>query len=142
MQTSKVAVTGRPKGTGVFVAYPTGYPSTTKVRLWKLTPTKTTSLVVASGSAEKNQATVAAGADGRIWVAWSQYSGGHERVCVRRSNLAATKFGATKSYATPKGYLSVYHLAAAVRGGKLNVFAQLGGLKAASTWHIQFKAPV
>ena len=141
MQTSKVAVTGRPKGTGVFVAYPTGYPSTTKVRLWKLTPTKTTGLVVASGGAEKNQATVAAGADGRIWVAWSQYSGGHERVCVRRSNVTATKFGPTRSYAVPAGYLSVYHLAAAVRGGKLDVFAHLGGLKAASTWHIQFKAP-
>jgi hypothetical protein len=142
MQTSKVAVTGRPKGTGVFVAYPTGYPSTTKVRLWKLTPLKTTSLVVASGSAEKNQATVAAGADGRIWVAWSQYSGGHERICVRRSNVAATAFGPTKSYAAPKGYLSVYHLAAVVRGGKLDVLAHMGNMTGESTWHIQFKAPV
>jgi len=138
---SRVPVTGRSAGGGVYVAYPTGYPSAKSVRLWKLTAAGTTSLVVAGGAADKSQATIAAGADGRIWVAWSESFGGRERVGVRRSNAAVTKFGHTRYYTIPAGYVSVYHLAAAERSGKLDVFAHLGGTKAESTWHIQFKAP-
>ena len=138
---SRVPVTGRRTGGGVYVAYPTGYPSAKSVRLWKLTAAGITSTVVAGGGAAKGQATIAAGATGRIWVAWSQYSGGHQRVGVRRSNVAVTQFGPTKYYPVPAGYSSVYHLAAAERNGKLDVLAHLGGTKAESTWHIQFKAP-
>jgi hypothetical protein len=142
MMTSKVAVTGRPKGTGVYVAYTTGYPSTNKVRVWKLTTAKITSTVVAAGSAEKGQTAIAAGADGRIWVVWSQSSlNGRDRVYVRRSNAAATAFGPAKHYSTPAGYPGVYHLAAIVRNGKLDVLAHLGGTQGLATWHIQFKAP-
>jgi len=142
MMTSKVAVTGRPKGTGVYVAYTTGYPSTNKVRVWHLTTAKITSTVVAKGSAEKGQTAIAAGPDGRIWVVWSQSSlSGRDRVYVRRSNTAATAFGPAKYYSTPAGYTGVYHLAAIVRHGKLDVLAHLGGTKGLATWHIQFKAP-
>ena len=139
---SRVPVTGRPQGDGVYVAYPTGYPSARTVRLWKLTAAKTTSMVVAGGAAGKNEVAIAAGADGRIWVAWSEYAGGRERVGVRRSNAAVTQFGATRYSMIPAGYSNVYHLAAAERSGKLDVLAHLGGgTKAESTWHIQFNAP-
>ena len=142
MKGSRVPVTGRPGGAGVFVAYPTGYPTTTKVLLWRLTASGITASVIAKGSAAKGQAAVAAGADGRIWVVWSQANGLRPRIYVRRSNPGATSFGAVKYYQVPKGYQSVYHLAAAVRKGKLDVFAHMDGLgKAPSTWHVQFKPP-
>ncbi len=142
MMTSRVAVTGRPKGAGVYVAYTTGYPSTNRVRVWKLTTAKITSMVVAKGSAEKGQTAIAAGPDGRLWVVWSQQSlSGRDRVYVRRSNAAATAFGPAKYYSAPAGYTGVFHLAAIVRNGKLDVLAHLGGTKGLATWHIQFKAP-
>ena len=60
---------------------------------------------------------------------------------MRRSNTVATAFGPAKYYGTPAGYTGVYHLAAIVRNGKLDVLAHLGGTKGLATWHIQFKAP-
>ncbi len=141
MELSRVAVTGRPQGGGVFVAYPTGYPTTNTVRLWKLSGSNITSSVIAGGSAGKSEAALAAGADGRLWVVWSQHAGERDRVYVRRSNTSATKFGPVKYYTTPASYPTVYHLAAIVRKGKLDVLAHLGGAKGESTWHIQFAPP-
>jgi hypothetical protein len=140
MMLSRVPAAGRAAG-GVFVAYPAGYPSTKSVRLWKVTASKTTSTVVATGSAEKTQTAIAADPKGRIWVVWSQHAGGRDRVYVRRSNVAATAFGPARYSVVPNGYPSVYHLAAVVRGGKLDVLAHLGGTKGEATWHIQFKPP-
>ncbi len=110
--------------------------------MWDLTTAKITSTVVATGSAGKGPTAIAAGPDGRLWVVWSQSSpSGSDRVYVRRSNTAATAFGPAKYYGTPAGYTGVYHLAAIVRNGKLDVLAHLGGTKGLATWHIQFKAP-
>jgi hypothetical protein len=142
MMMSRVPVAGRTKGSGVFVAYPTGYPSTKKVRLWKITAAKRTTMVVAGGTAIKDQTAVAAGPDGRVWVVWSQRASGRWKIVVRRSNATVTRFGPTKAYSLPSGYRAVWHLAAAVRNGKLDVLAHAGGgSKANATLHIQVRAP-
>ena len=142
MMSSRVPVTGRTRGSGVFVAYPTGYPSTKTVRLWKVTASRQTSVVVAAGSAKKGQTAVAAGPDGRVWVAWSQRARGRWKVVVRRSNASVTRWGPTKAYRLPYGYRVVWHLAAAVRKGKLDVLAHAGGgSKGDATLHIRIRAP-
>ena len=123
------------------VAYPTGYPSTKSVRLWKVAAGKMTSVTVATGSAEKTQTAIAADTKGRLWVVWAQHAPGRDRVYVRRSNTGAPAFGPARYYVVPNGYQSVYHLAAAVRSGKLDVVAHLGWTKGEATWHIQFKPP-
>lgn len=142
MKNGRVPTTGRPKGGGVFVAYPSGYPGATKVRLWKITAAKRTTMVVAGGTTKKYATAIAAAPDGRVWVAWSQLTSGRPQVFVRRSNTSATRFGPTKAYTVPSGYGVVWNLAAAVRNGKLDVLAHLGGSgKAHATFHIQFKPP-
>ena len=142
MMSSRVPVTGRTRGSGVFVAYPTGYPSKKTVRLWKVTASRRTAVVVAAGSARKDQTAVAAGPDGRVWVAWSQRARGRWKVVVRRSNASVTRWGPTKAYRLPSGYKVVWHLAAAVRKGKLDVLAHAGGgSKGDATLHIRIKAP-
>ena len=142
MMTSRVPVTGRPNAGGVYVAYPTGYPSTKVVKLWKLTASKVSSVTVATGSRAKDQTAVAADGKGHVWVVWSQEASGRDRVYVRRSNASATKFGPARYFTVPKGWDTVFHLAAAARGGRLDVLAHLGGTKGEATWHIQFKPPV
>lgn len=142
MMMSRVPVTGRTKGSGVFVAYPAGYPSTRSVKVWKITAAKRTSQVVAAGGAAKDETAVAAGPDGRVWVVWSERAAGRGKVVVRRSNAAVTKWGPVRSYRLPSGYRTVWHLAAAVRNGKLDVLVHAGGgSKADATLHIQYKAP-
>ena len=142
MMLGRVPATGLPKGDGVFLAYPSGYPSTTTVRLWKITAAKRSTMVLASGGMSKGESAIAAGPDGRVWVVWSQRTSGREKVVVRCSNTSGTKFGPTKSYTIPSGFTVVWNLGAAVRNGKLDVLAHIGGgSKPESTWHIQFKPP-
>ncbi|GEM_PF-1595039 len=141
MMLSKVPMTGRPAGfAGVFVAYPTGYPTMTRVRLWKLMSGAVGSLLVAGGSAAKGEVAVAADPVGRVWVVWSQRDGSRARVFARRSNATVTKLGAPVSVRTPVGTSTVYHLAAAAQAGRLNVLAHLAGSKPEATWHTQIKA--
>ena len=143
MMLSKVPITGRPTGEGVYVAYPTGYPTPTVVRLWKLVPRAVDSrmLIVAGGAAAKRQTAVAAAPDGRVWVVWSQTQGSRSKIFVRRSNTSVTQFGPVKSLVTPPGYSTVWHLAAVVRNGRLDVLAHASGSKPAATLHVQFKPP-
>lgn len=137
---SRVPITGRPAGLdGVFVAYPTGYPGTTKVRLWKVAPGAVSSQVIAAGKAPKGQVAVAADPNGRVWVIWSQRDGARARVFARRSNPTVTTFGAPVSFRTPPGTATVYHLAAAAQQGRLDVLAHLAGSKPEATWHTQLK---
>jgi hypothetical protein len=142
MMTSRVPAAGRKSATGVYVAYPTGYPSTKTVRLWKLTAAKITSTAIATGAAEKTQTAVAPDPKGRVWVVWSQHASGRDRVYVRRSNASVSSWGPTRYYAVPNGFQSVMHLAAVARNGKLDVLAHVSGTKGDATWHIQFKPPV
>lgn len=143
MMLAKVPTTGRPKHKGVFVAYPTGYPTPRRVRLWKVMPASGDRrvLTVAAGGAEKRQAALAAQADGRVWVVWSERDGARTRVFVRRSNASVTSFGPTASIRTPKGYGEVWVLAAVARNGRLDVLAHASGGKQPATLHVQFKPP-
>lgn len=141
MMLSRVPATGRPNAGGVYVAYPTGYPSTRVVRLWKITAGKIGSMRLATGTQEKGQTAIAADGKGRVWVVWSQHALGRDRVYVRRSNASVTSFGPAKYFTVPRGYQSVMHLTAAARNGKLDVLAHCSGTKGDATWHIQFKPP-
>jgi hypothetical protein len=140
---SRTPMVGRPTGGGVYVAYPTGYPTTQGVRLWKLgtdaggsTPTST-SVAVAAGSAVKDDVAVAADPAGRLWVLWTQNGGSRTAVYARRSNAAATVFGAPVTVLVPAGTTSVWRLVAAAQAGRVDVLAHLERDGASATWHTQ-----
>jgi hypothetical protein len=103
-------------GGGVYIAYPGGYPASTKVQLWKVGAPK--SRTIAKGPGD-HLATVTAAADGRLWVLWS---GEDDRIHAARTNKAATRLGATVTVAPPHGTLSIYRLdASAAPGGGVDV---------------------
>lgn len=114
-------------GGGVYIAYPAGYPSTTKVELWKVGAPK--SRTIAHGPGD-HLATVAATADGRLWVVWS---GEDDRIEAARTNQAATKLGAVVGVAPPAGTHSVYRLDASAASGAVDVLA-LTDAGADATW--------
>ena len=107
------------KGGGFYVAYPTGYPKSNRVRLWRVGTAKAPRVGRVPGSGSPAVAVAAAG-DGRLWVAWTEGFGDPD-VLARRSNRSATKFGATVNAGHPKGAMQAYTLDASAAGGALDV---------------------
>ena len=142
---ARVPMASRPTGPGVFVAYPTGYPKPTGACLWRLgadagvSPTATSMAI--TGSAVQGDAAVAADPSGRVWVPWAQRDGARYAIYARRSNSAATVFGAPVRVFVPAGIGSLWHTAADAQAGKVDVLAHMSKAAAgATTWHTQLLA--
>ena len=106
-------------GGGFYVAYPTGYPTSDRVRLWRVGAVTAPLVGRVRGSGSPAVAVAAAG-DGRLWVAWTEGFGDPD-VLVRRSNKSATRFGATVNAGHPKDALQAYKLDASAAGGALDL---------------------
>jgi hypothetical protein len=109
------------RGSGIYVAYATGYPTIDRVRLWRV-GTSSTRLIAATSANNTATATLAAAPDGRLWVAWKDTVDGKPHVYVRRSNKAASAFGAVVDAGQPKGGSSAYRLDASATASALDVF--------------------
>jgi hypothetical protein len=107
------------KGGGFYVAYPTGYPSSDRVRLWRVGASNAPLIGRVQGSSSPAVAVAAAG-DGRLWITWTEGFGDPD-VLARRSNKSATKFGATVNAGHPGDALQAYKLDASAAGGALDV---------------------
>jgi hypothetical protein len=121
-QLQRVSIVARVGG-GIYVAYPGGYPSTTKVVLWRVPATK--SIVLGSSNFDHIVST-AADPDGRIWVFWVERST-NSPIFARRSNKAATSFGPAVEVTHPAGMSSVYKLDGNAQAGALDIVALWGG---------------
>ena len=104
-------------GGGIYVAYPTGYPSVGRIRLWRVGAGNAPVVGrVASGSPA---VAIAATGDTRMWVLWTKGFGDPD-VLARRSNKGATKFGAVVNAGHPKDAAQAYKLDASAVGGALD----------------------
>ena len=140
MKQTTVPVTGLVGQGGVVVAYPTGYPSTTTLRVWKIAGGTTTTAALAAGVSEKGATAVAADPDGRAWVVWTDNGGTVRRVYACRSNVGASAWGAAVSVAGPAGTSSLWQLAAAAQSGRLDVLGQFTAGDANRIYHTQLLA--
>ena len=107
------------EGGGLYVAYPTGYPTQNRVRLWRV-GASSAPLIGSTGNANSPAVAVAAAGDGRLWVVWTDGFGDPD-VLARRSNKGATKFGATVNAGHPKDAAQAYKLDANAVDGALDV---------------------
>ena len=124
-------------GGGFYVAYPVGYPALEDARLWRIGSAASRSIAKFKGPGS-HPVTVAAAADGRLWVLWLDGAGaGGPRIFARRSNPAATRFGAVVDAGRPRGAGSGYRLDASASGGELDAFGvfSLGVESTAATYH-------
>ncbi len=108
------------RAAGFYVAYGVGYPSLNRVRVWKVGAAGTTELAKTAGN--NTSVTIAAAADGRLWVAWVSRVGFVYHVFARRSNKAATVWGATVDLGHPP-VSGIYHLDASATATALDVLA-------------------
>ena len=124
------------RGGGHYVAYPTGYPAMTRVRLWRV-GAGNAPVIARVGGTGSPAVTIAAASDGRLWVVWVANRGGAPRVLARRSNRAASRFGATVDAGRPKSSAAAYRLGASAVGGALDVLANfsIGTEPRSATYH-------
>jgi hypothetical protein len=108
-------------GGGFYVAYPTGYPASDRVRVWRVGGSRAQLVGRVAGSGSPAVA-IAEAADGRLWVLWTKGFGDPD-VLARRSNRTATKFGAVVNAGHPRDAMQAYKLDASAAGGALDVLA-------------------
>jgi hypothetical protein len=119
-------------GGGFFAAYAAGDPTRNRVRLWQVGSGSSRTIAKTEGN---THVTVAAAADGRLWMVWTNSVGGSDRVFATRSNEAASKFGAVVDAGRPSGGTSVYSLNGSDGKGFLDLLANYSGNTTdASTW--------
>ena len=144
LQDMRTPVTGLVGQSVVLVAYPTGYPSTTALRVWRLTPgapqSAQSNTVLASGGSEKHATAVAADPSGRAWVVWTQSTSGRYQVYARRSNVGATAWGQTVSVTGPSGTGTLWLLAANAQSDRVDVLGQFTAGSGNAIYHTQLLA--
>ena len=146
LQDMRTPVTGLVGQPVVLVAYPTGYPSTTALRVWRITmgvpQAVQSNTVLAGGTSTKTATAVAADPNGRAWVVWTQQSSGRYTVYARRSNVGATVWGQTVSVAGPSGTGQLWQLAANAQSDRVDVLGQFSNSASTSNaiYHTQLYA--
>ena len=107
-------------GGGLYVAYPAGYPSQDRIRLWRIGAGNAP--VIARVTRGSPAVAIAADGDGRLWVLWTKGFGDPD-VLASRSNETATKFGAVVNAGHPKDAAQAYKLDASAAGDAVDVLA-------------------
>lgn len=100
----EVALSGRSGAGGVYLAYKQGYPSITRVALWKL---GTSTVLTVPDSADAIRVALTAGPDGRLWVTWCDGPSIH--VVLTDKNVST--FSAVTTISPPANTADVYGIA-------------------------------
>jgi hypothetical protein len=132
MPVPAVGLVGRP---GVVVAYPTGYPAATALRVWRIAAGGTATSVICSDDQRKTMVAVAADPKGRAWVVWAEPN--KRRICARRSNIGATAWGATVYARYPLTDTGPWSLLASAQSDRLDVIAHFSHGLSDAFWHTQ-----
>lgn len=134
-RSGRTPIAGRPGRGGVFVAYPGGYPTTTKALLWRVGAVRP--FVAGRSTDGVRDVGVAADPNGRVWVFWHVRRGGTPRLLARRSNLAATRLGATVSSAVPPRATQTWGLVGDAQRGRLDVLGHYSTPGSTAYWSSQ-----
>lgn len=129
---ARTPITARPGEPGVFVAYPGGYPTATRVLVWQVGG----KLRVLDDSKVDHLVGIAADPQGRIWGIWAT-RGSQPAVFARRSNLAATKWGPRLPAGAPKGADTIHKIDGDAQSGRLDLLALFSSTGSTATWHSQ-----
>jgi hypothetical protein len=121
---SRTPIVSVPGAAGTYyVAYPGGYPSTTKLLLWRVG--SAASETVADEPDGVGHVSLAADGQGRVWVFWSSRTTGGPHVLARRVRPQGS--GPAVDLGAPAGAQSIYALDGAVGpGGEPEVLALAG----------------
>lgn len=124
-----VAIAAR-RGGGVYTATCVGYPTCTRLQLWKVGTTKTWTVPKSGGATD---VTIATAPQGRLWVAWVDPT---DKVRAVRTNTSATRFGPVRSVGRPGTASTLYQIGGEGSTGQMDVLVNVGD----AMWHTQVLA--
>ena len=141
-----MGTTGRGKGRrGVYVAYAQGAPVPHALVVDKAGSRTPVKIAGFHGFTEQlGGDTITADPRGRLLVVWFFGHGTKPALFVRRSNLAATRYGSVKKIPLPPGTTTVWKVYANAQSGKLDILALVtrkGNDSGAAYWHTQVAPP-
>ena len=134
-----------------YVAYTGGYPSPTKMIVWRIDAVAVggpaaDSVVVGRGtsSAPVHTPAIAADDQGHAWVMWSEGGTGGPRIFARRSNVGGTRWGATVMVDLPRdtsGCQTITEITPETMGGNVDVIATIseGCTSQYALWHTEIE---
>jgi hypothetical protein len=121
-------------GGGVYVAYCSGYPTCTRVLVWKVGSTTPTE--IATGD-DIESVTMSTTPDGRLWVLWEDAAA--PSLYASRTDDTATEPGAPVPFSAPAGTDTVWHLTGDATDDNLDVLASVTvrttTASELATWH-------
>jgi hypothetical protein len=109
------------QGGGVYTAYLIGYPTPTKIGIWRVGASKPH--IIKTGHAVQDIGLVP-GPGGKLWLYWWQQGSDHMHAV--RSNASATAWGRVASFTTPHKTTDVWHAAGDGRNGRLDLVVNSG----------------
>ncbi len=123
-------------GGGVYVAYCSGYPTCTRVLVWKVGTTAPTE--IATGT-DIEAVTMSTTPDGRLWVLWEDAAA--PSLYAARTDDTATTPGAPVPFDAPAGTDTVWKLTSDAADDSLDVLASVTvrtpSASELATWHTQ-----
>lgn len=112
-------ITGRPGGGGVYVAYPTGYPTSKALLVWRIGDPAATTLDATDGT--YRQVAIAAEPSGHLWVVWGNDTPNGGPLYARRSNADVTAWGPKVPIARLPGATGTWAMEAEAQNGLLDL---------------------
>ena len=117
----RLAVTAR-KGGGIYVAAGAGFPTASKVQVWRVGKQQPTT--VANSSVDHSLVSLSSDADGHVWAVWAEATGGLSTIGVRRSDAQGNAFGPAIMFNGPPANANIYDVNVAAVPGGAWVFAR------------------
>jgi hypothetical protein len=112
-------------GDGVYVAGSAGYPTLSRVFVWRVGGSRLTA--ISEPGVSHNEPQIAADPGGRIWVGWIRSAAGNQLLVVRRSNRAGSRFGAPVRVRSRGGW-TIGAFQASATAAHLDVIGQFSAL--------------
>jgi len=126
----RVAIAARNGGPGVYLSYAIGYPKVRRVGLWRVGQPTTVLRLVAPGATD---VALAAGPQGRLWLAW-QRSG---RIFATRTNRAVTKAEPARAFTPPPRTTGIWSVQGDGSLGPLDLVVNVDATGGTTFWHQQ-----
>jgi hypothetical protein len=135
-ETQRTPLIATPDG-DFYIAYPTGWPSFTAVKLWKVGAGTTTTITGLRTIGTSAFVSVAVDSVGRVWVLWATDTNDKAQVYATRSNTSVTKFGAVVKVGAPERASGAFSVDGNATNGALDLFSTvaIGTASTASVWY-------
>lgn len=131
-------------GGGLYVAGAAGYPSLTRVLVWRLSPAGSLvqTIPVASSGQNHTAIAIAAAPDGTLVVGWAESGPGPAVVHLRRSDETGAVFGSPVAVRPPAGAVDLPNLDLAAQTDRVDVVGRFGtATGTVDLWHTQASPP-